>query len=172
MVGSVDHFLRAVRELTKSTFKQLEILNYHHHYYSPCFVLPPLFFWSLQPPCLLKQVALPPFSEPTATARLVSRRKDVWRQAVARAREVALQLCAPRRRLPSRDLGVIAGSSPMEPAAPMALEETSPSSTTAVSLAPNRTAVGYAKESLSFSLLYLANPLPFFLWTCCPPLTM
>ena len=144
----------------KSTFKQLEISNHHHHYYyyySPCFVLPPLLFSSLRPSCPPKQLALQPFSEPTAIARLVSRPKDVWRQAVARARGVALQLCAPRRRLPSRDLGVIAGSSPMEPAAPMAQEETSPYSTTAVSLEPNRTAAGYAQHSSSVLLLYLAN---------------
>ena len=88
-------------------------------------VLPPLLFSSLQPPCPPKQLALEPVSEPTAIARLHSRRKDVWRQADDRAHQtVVLQLCAPRRRLPSRDLGVIAGSSPMEPAAPMALEET------------------------------------------------
>ena len=51
----------------------------------------------------------------------------------------------------------------MEPAAPMALEETSLYSTTAaVSLEPNRTADGYAQHSSSFSHFYLTNP-PSFL---------
>ena len=68
--------------------------------------------------------------------------------------------CVPRRRLPSRELWVIARSSPTEAAAPMALEETSPFGTTVISHEPSRTANGYAQQSSPSSLfLYRSNNL-------------